>query len=147
MNLNIRKATMRDLEAIVLIDQQVSGIEKTTYWKETLELCRRQKGKAFFLVAQQDRTIVGFIVGEIRAWEFGSPACGWVHAIAVTQAQRLEGVGSALLDGLCEGFRQAGIPRVRTMVARQNHELLSFFRSQGMMAGPFLQLELDVEER
>ena len=31
------------------------------------------------------------------------------------------------------------------MIARQDHELLAFFRSYGMMAGPFQQLELDLE--
>ena len=42
---------------------------------------------------------------------------------------------------------QAEVTKVRTMIARQDHELLSFFRSYGMMAGPFQQLELDLESQ
>ena len=30
---------------------------------------------------------------------------------------------------------------MRTMMARDNHLLMSFFRSQGMMAGPYIELE------
>jgi hypothetical protein len=33
------------------------------------------------------------------------------------------------------------------MIARQDHELLSFFRSYGMMAGPYQQLELELGGR
>jgi len=30
------------------------------------------------------------------------------------------------------------------MLARDNHLVLSFFRSQGMMAGPFIPLEMEL---
>jgi L-amino acid N-acyltransferase YncA len=109
-----------------------------------LALFGGRRDSEFFLVAEREHKVIGFIMGEVRAWEFGSPSCGWVSAIGVTRDSLLEGVGSGLLDALCEYFRQAGVTSVRTMIARQNHELLSFFRSYGMMAGPFLQLELEL---
>ena len=34
--------------------------------------------------------------------------------------------------------------KVRTMLGRDNTLILSFFRSQGMMAGPFIPLEMDL---
>ena len=85
-------------------------------------------------------------MGEIRAWEFGSKPCGWVFAIGVKKDCVLSGIGSNLLDNLCDCFRQNGVAKVRTMTAKQEHELLSFFRSQGMMAGPYLQLEKDLND-
>jgi len=142
--LNIREVGPDDLDAIAAIDQQVSGVKKTRYWRDTLRLHGSNKGKEFFLVAERERRIIGFIMGEIRAWEFGSPACGWVYAIGVAQDHLQAGVGSRLLDALCSHFRQARVTKVRTMIARQDHELLSFFRSYGMMAGPFQQLELEL---
>ena len=42
-------------------------------------------------------------------------------------------------------FRKAGVTRIRTMIPWENMDLMSFFRSQGMMAGPFVQLEVDLE--
>jgi L-amino acid N-acyltransferase YncA len=141
----IREAAPGDLEAIVEIDKQVSGVKKTRYWRDTLELYRGHKGSQFFLVAEKDKKVIGFILGEIRAWEFGSPSCGWVYAIGVARDSLMAGVGSQLLAALCMYFRRAEVTKVRTMIARQDHELLSFFRSFGMMAGPFQQLELDLE--
>jgi ribosomal protein S18 acetylase RimI-like enzyme len=137
INLIIREADPGDLEAIVEIDKQVSGVKKTRYWRSTLELYSGQKEREFFLVAEYETIVVGFILGEIRAWEFGSPSCGWVYAIGVAQNHLQHGVGSKLLDALCARFRLAEVTKVRTMIARQDHELLSFFRSYGMMAGPF----------
>jgi hypothetical protein len=34
---------------------------------------------------------------------------------------------------------------VRTMIARDNHPLMSFFRSEGMTTGPYLQLENELD--
>jgi len=145
VNITIREAEPGDLDAIVEIDKQVSGVKKARYWRETLEHYSGQRGSEFFLVAELRQSVIGFILGEIRAWEFGSPSCGWVYAIGVARDHLQQGVGSKLLDVLCGHFRQADVTKVRTMIARQDHELLSFFRSYGMMAGPFQQLELDLE--
>jgi len=71
--------------------------------------------------------------------------CGWVFVIGVKRDQRLRGVGTRMLDALCQCFRRRGITRVRTMIARQDHELLAFFRSHGMLAGPYQQLEKSLD--
>ena len=53
--------------------------------------------------------------------------------------------GTRLFEELCNRFRQAGVAKVRTMLARNNGLVLAFFRSLGMMAGPFIQLEKDLD--
>ena len=142
----IRDATADDLDAIIRIDEQISGIEKSAYWHDAYTEYQRHLDSRFFLVAEQDGEVMGFIMGEIRAWEFGSEPCGWVFAIGIKQEIALSGIGSSLLDKLCDCFRQKGVTKVRTMTAKQANELLSFFRSQGLMAGPYLQLEKDLNE-
>lgn len=84
------------------------------------------------------------IRGEIRTWEFGSTPCGWVFALSVEPKNRLHGVGSALLKGLSGEFKKAGVSKMRTMVARDARLPLLFFRSEEMMAGPYIQLEKDL---
>ncbi|MBL0898393.1 MAG: hypothetical protein IBJ17_06810 [Reyranella sp.] len=53
-------------------------------------------------------------------------------------------VGSALFAALAERFRAQGVTRVRTLVDRKDHLILSFFRAQGMVAGPSLQLDMEL---
>ena len=142
----MRAAQAEDLDRIIAIDAHVTGVEKTDYWYEVFHRYgARSPRQRFFLVAEVDATIEGYIIGEVRDWEFGSPPCGWVFGITVRPDARLGGIGSALLAAICDAFRRAGVSKVRTLLARDNHLVLSFFRSQGMMAAPFIPLELDLE--
>ena len=60
---------------------------------------------------------------------------------ALVPGQREHGVGTALMDAICERFRAAGANSVRTMLLRRDTLNLAFFRSQGMIAGEYVQLE------
>jgi len=144
--LAIRPVRRGDLDAVIAIDAQVTGIEKRDYWRSI----HRRYGEsatpgAQFLVAESGGEVVGFVIGEVRDWEFGAPPCGWVFAIDVRPDARLAGIGTRLLEGICASFRRAGVRKVRTMLASDNTLILSFFRSQGMMAGRFIPLEMDLE--
>jgi GNAT superfamily N-acetyltransferase len=130
----------------VAIDAAVTGHEKRRYWQD---VHRRYGGRdpgRQFLVAAGPAGVIGFVIGEIRDWEFGSPPCGWVFAIDVHPDFRQAGVATRLLQAICSGFTRAGVHKVRTLLARDNGLVLSFFRSQGMMAAPFIALEMDLEE-
>lgn len=143
--MKIRKATASDIDAITAIDIEISGLAKPEYWRELMQFYRKQKQTDFFLVAEHEKRVTGFILGEIRAWEFGSSPCGWVFAIGVKKETRLHGIGAMMLDTLGNAFSLAGATKIRTMVLRKDHELLAFFRSQGLMAGPYLQLEKNLD--
>jgi len=142
----VRPIEAADLADVVAIDAEASGIEKIDYWYELFHRYgTRGRQQRFFLVAEGGGAVQGFIIGEVRDWEFGSPPCGWVFGLAVRRDARLGGVGSALLAAILDCFRRAGVDKVRTLTTRDNNLVLSFFRSQGMMAARFIPLELDLE--
>ena len=68
-----------------------------------------------------------------------------MFAFSVEPEARLKGVGTSLFDAIAAEFKHAGVDRMRTMVARDNHLHMTFFRSEGMMAGPYIQLEKDLD--
>jgi GNAT superfamily N-acetyltransferase len=144
-SLVIRPVQRGDLDQVIAIDATVTGLEKRKYWASVF---RRYgaggHGEQQFLVALAQGRVVGFVIGEVRDWEFGSPPCGWVFAIDVDPQARLAGVGTRLLEAISAGFRRAGVRKLRTMLARDNTLILSFFRSQGLMAGPLISLEIDL---
>jgi GNAT superfamily N-acetyltransferase len=144
----IRPAVRGDVAAISALDLRVTATPKAAHWQELVERhTRPRSGDRFFLVATSSTVparLIGFIVGEVRAWEFGSEPCGWVYALAVDPDTRLHRVGEALLEAMEAEFRAAGITKMRTMVARDNRLPMLFFRGEGMMAGPYLQLEKDL---
>ena len=146
-SLRIRPATLDDTPAIIDLDTEVTGVQKEAYWRDLMEryLAFRTEDR-FVLVAESDTRVVGFVIGEIRAWEFGSEPCGWVFAVSVSPDERLHGVGADLLREIESRFRAAGVGTMRTMLSRRNHLLMSFFRAQGLMAGPYIQLEKSLDD-
>jgi GNAT superfamily N-acetyltransferase len=144
-DLAIRPVEAAALDAVIALDAAVTGLAKPDYWYELFHRYgTRGRQQRFFLVAAAGGEIQGFVLGEVRDWEFGSPPCGWVFGINVRQDARLDGTGTRLLEAIVAAFRRAGVTKVRTLLARDNTLVLSFFRSQGMMAAPFIPLELDL---
>jgi ribosomal protein S18 acetylase RimI-like enzyme len=148
----IRPATGADLDEVARLDQQHGAGESRAYWQDIFErYLDRRPDERFILVAepaheQRSERLVGFLVGEIRSWEFGTEPCGWVLRLAVDASLRQQHVGEQLFRAICETFRLSGVSAVRTMVSRADFLHLAFFRSQGMRAGPFLQLELPLDQ-
>jgi ribosomal protein S18 acetylase RimI-like enzyme len=138
----IRNALEDDFDAVIALDFDSVKEEKPAYWRGIFDhYVSTRKDGGFFLVAEADSDVIGFIVGEVRAWEFGSPPCGWVFALSVSPDKRETGVGQLMLEEMCKRLKQAGVTTVRTMVDRENKLTLSFFRSQGLRTGRYVELE------
>ncbi len=143
-DIHIRQAAESDLPAIMTFDERSNKDVNPRYWQELFTRYGDDHDKQLFLVCEHGAEIAGFIIGEIRDWEFGSSPCGWVFALGVRPDVRLGSIATQLYTAMCDFFAKAGVDKVRTMVARQNNDFHSFFRSQGMMAGPYIQLEKDL---
>jgi GNAT superfamily N-acetyltransferase len=142
--IEIRRADSADLAAIVALDAEITGSEKAAYWADILDRYAgpdQRKQRHFLVAGSADTDLIGFIVGEVRAWEFGSPPCGWVLAMGVSPRHRERGVGALLLDSLCAQLKNAGVTTIRTMVLGNDKVNLSFFRGEGLAAGPYIELE------
>lgn len=148
----IRRVSANDLAQVVDLDARVTGNAKPDYWRDVYErYATRRLEERFFLVAAADdempeHPVLGYIVGEIRGWEFGSEPCGWIFAFSVEPETRQQGIGEQLFEAISDAFKQAGINKIRTMVDRKNQLHMAFFRSEGMVAGPYIQLEVELED-
>lgn len=141
----IRAARRADLAQVIAIDAGITGLRKPAYWAGILARYGTRQRQRYFLVAETEAAVQGYIVGEVRDWEFGSPPCGWVFAINVDPQARQAGIGTRLLESLSQALRTAGVRKLRTLLAHDNTLILSFFRSQGMMAAPFIPLQMDLD--
>ena len=146
--INVHVAEAADIDAVVALDAEITGTEKADYWANVYQQFAgaSQRLKRYFLVAKTaDDQLAGFIVGEIRAWEFGSPPCGWVLALSVTPELRERGIGTLLFEALCARMKNDGVTTIRTMVLGNDKVNLSFFRGEGLAAGPYIELERRLE--
>jgi ribosomal protein S18 acetylase RimI-like enzyme len=142
--IRVRAARAADLAQVIEIDAGITRLRKPAYWRSIYRRYGAGRRGSRFFVAETGGRIEGYIVGEVRDWEFGSPPCGWVFGVGVRPQARLAGIGTRMLEAICEVFRDAGVGAVRTLIARDNHLVHAFFRSQGMMAAPVVALEMAI---
>ena len=143
----IREAINQDFNAVIELDLVGAPEEKPNYWRGVFDrfVTAGREGR-IFLVAERAGEVIGFIVGEVRAWEFGATPCGWVFALSVSPGDREMGVGQLMLSEMCRRLKLAGVGIVRTMVDRENKLTLSFFRSQGLRTGRYVELEKNLDD-
>lgn len=136
------------LAEVVRIDELHTGDAKPEYWRGVFGdfVGGGTEPLRVGLAAESQGVLIGYLLGEVRAFEFGSEACGWVFAVGIDQNYLHGGVASALLEEAGHRFRAAGVARMRTMVERNSVEVLAFFRANGFVGGSFVQLERDLEE-
>ena len=140
----IRPLAARDLSAVVRIDAIHTGAAQRAYWTRTFReaLSRSRERVRVGLAAEVKGALAGFLFGDVRAFEFGSEPCGWILEVGVDPRHARLGIGTALLEEAGRRLRASGVSTIRTMVRRNNVPVLTFFRTNGFAAGPYVQLEL-----
>ncbi|MEO8682164.1 MAG: GNAT family N-acetyltransferase [Vicinamibacterales bacterium] len=136
-----------DLAAVIRLDARLTGRRKPAYWKVVFKefVATGRSSSRVGLAARDGAQLCGYLLGEVRAFEFGSSPCGWIFAVGVDPGQAHHGIGSALVAEAARRFSRAGVSAARTMVARNDVSLLAFFRSNGFVGGSFTQLERDLK--
>jgi ribosomal protein S18 acetylase RimI-like enzyme len=140
----IRPLVRRDLANVVRIDAIHTGAEQRAYWNRLFRefLAPGPGRQRVALAADVDDELAGFLLADVRAFEFGSEPCGWILEVGVDPDEARQGIASALLIEAVRRLRAAGVTTVRTMVRRNNVPMLTFFRTNGFAGGPYVQLEL-----
>jgi len=144
-NLSIRAAIQSDLESVIALDHVTTREEKPEYWRGIFaHYAFDSRNDRFFLIAETGHAVIGFVIGEIRAWEYGSPPCGWVFALTVSPDSRDLGIAARLFEEISEQMKRRGVSIVRTMVSLEDVETMSFFRSMGLRTGRYIELKCQI---
>jgi ribosomal protein S18 acetylase RimI-like enzyme len=142
----VTDADSADLVEIIDLDARITGITRADFWYELFRQ-RSSSETLCVLVARSAGKIIGYALGEIRSWPVRAPACGWLYAIGVEKEHRLHKCASALMAELISRFKKRGVAAIRTVIDVDDHLLMSFLRSFGMSAGPFVELELRLDRQ
>ena len=144
----IRPLSLDNIKDIVRIEKRIEGKlgiineERMEYLKEATRYNIERSDPMMSLGAELDENIVGFIIGEIRIWEFGiGEKTGWIRILGVDPDFQRRGIGRKLGEALLEHFERRGIKRVRTMAEWYTGDLISFFKSLGFNMLNMIPLE------
>jgi hypothetical protein len=138
-------ANLADLSAIIELDAQITGVSRPDFWTD-FHKQRAASETLYLLIAKTSDGVIGYAIGEVRAWPVRAPACGWLYAIGVKKEHRLSRTATALMTELTRRFRAHGVHAIRTLINIDDYLLMSFLRSLGMTAGPFIELEMTIEQ-
>lgn len=135
----IRDLAEKDIEAVLDIDRKITGSSNPEYWGDKARVYLGRGGSTC-LAAEIEGRLVGFVLGEIRGWEFGVPLSGWLEIVGVDPGCQGKGVGRELVDALCQRFLAAGVDTVHTMVDWNASDLVGYFMSVGFKRAEYILL-------
>ena len=130
-DVRIRPLDELDITSIVGIDEKISGQYRPEVWERHVgyHLRRDPEGS---VVAEWQGEVVGFMLGEVRAGEFGlEEPTGWIEVLGVDPGHRGKAIGRHMAEALLAHFRELGAHSVRTLVDEGESELAGFFAALG----------------
>ncbi len=138
----VRPLEPTDLDAIVRIDEKLSGQTRKEYWQRRLELASLRP-PWMSLVAETDGRLVGFVFGWVGESEFGiAEPTAWLDLIGVDPPYRGRGVGQALVGRFVTSGRELrAIKKVATLIDLAQADIREFFVRLGFHHGPMIQME------
>ena len=143
----VRNLLPSDLDAVVHLDNVLTGQRREQYFKVKLAQALSDTGVMISLAAEIDEHFVGFCLGRVYYGEFGKmEQTAVLDTFGVHPVYTGHGAGRALLDQLRTNLLGLGIRRLQTEVDWNNQRLLSFFHHAGFQPAPRLALDLDLEE-
>lgn len=147
----IRFLGIDDLEDILGIQAKIVGEnhsengEKLASLKDPTVYHLQHGDPLMHLGAEIDGKLVGFVIGEVRRWEFGrSEMTGWILILGVDPEYQGMGVGRKLGATLVEHFRKKNVRKIQTLVEWHDGDLISYFKSLGFSLLQMLPLEKEL---
>ena len=124
----VRGIQPADLRAIVEIDRQITGRDRSGYLARKLDEALHESDVRISLVAEMEGRAVGFVMARVDFGEFGLvEPTAVIDTLGVHIDYRNQGIGRALLSQLLVNLMTLRVERVRTDIDWHEHELIAFF--------------------
>jgi ribosomal protein S18 acetylase RimI-like enzyme len=140
----IRPLDELDIEAIVRIDEHIGGHYRPDFWEQRVAYYLRRDPESS-RVAEVGGRVVGFMLGDLRAGEFGiEQPSGWIERFGIHPEFRGRDLGKQMFDAIVAHFRSEGATTVRTLVDGQETAVVGFLKALGFAPSPLQALEISL---
>lgn len=142
----VRRLRPDDLEAVIAIDQEITGRRREEFFKLKLEQALSRTGVEASLGAEVDGRLKAFLLCWVFYGEFGqAEPFAVLDTLGVHPDFRGRGVGHAMLDQLRINLLGLNISCLQTQVSWHDHALIAFFSREGF--APARRIAMDLELR
>lgn len=144
----IRRMTVRDIDEVLRIDEKITGQPHAAYYESKCAGYIARSPETCLVATHRESggRVVGFIMGDVRGWEFATKLAGWLEVLGVDPEYHHRGISRALMDALFESFRRAGVSVVNTMINWNDGDLIDYFRAHGFERGDYVNLVRRLDE-
>lgn len=142
----VRPLDELDIGGVVRIDERITGQYRPEIWEQRIGYYLRRDPEAC-RVAEVDGKVVGFMLGDIRAGEFGiEEPTGWIERFGLDPDHRGRDLGRQMFEGIVEHFRAAGATRVQTLVDGKDAGVTAFLKALGFTPSSLQALEIPLTQ-
>lgn len=145
MAIPVRTLAEADIPAMVRIERAITQSVELAALERTLQDYLRQGDPDLLLGAEAEGELAGFLIGELRPWEFGEEeSVAWIKVVGVHPRHQGQGIGRRLGEAFLERLRAKGSARVRTLVPWDSGDLITYFKVLGFARSSYVALERGV---
>ena len=92
--ITVRRMNVRDIDGVLRIDEKITGRPHAAYYESKCEAYIKRSPDTC-LVAETAGRVVGFVLADVRGWEFGAKLSGWLEVVGVEPSFQNRGVSRA----------------------------------------------------
>lgn len=138
----IRPLDELDIDSIVRIDEKIGGQYRPEFWEQRVAFYLRRDPEAS-RVAEVDGKVVGFMLGDVRAGEFGiDKPSGWIERFGIDPDFRGRDLGKQMFTEIVSHFRAEGAATVRTLADGGETGVVGFLKALGFAPSVLQALEI-----
>lgn len=139
-SIKIRRMVPEDVTKILEIDHKLVGKERSPSWPQRVTRYLEMYYPPVCHVAEANSQVVGFILGDIRGWEYALAPSGWIDIMGVASEYQNQGVGTRLLEAFAEECRQRKM-KTHIMVREADAHIQGFLAKAGFHRGELIEFE------
>lgn len=136
-DIRIRSLRAEDIPILQAIDRKIT--KRVPTWKHVEMYIAGEPLLSF--VAEHAGQIVGFLLGDVKSYEFGLAQSAWIEAMGVDPDFQRRGVARRLVQAFIERSRRTGISTVQTLIKEDDDDLQGFLRQIGFSRGEHVTME------
>lgn len=142
---SIRLMVVNDFAAVVRIDEKVLKLSRPDYYRLKFEeLVQSTDRLPTSLVAEDDGTVVGFVMGELLIGEYGISQAATLDTIGVDPDYQHKGIGEQLVKEFMDHLRALGAQTINTLVDSNDSRMMHFFSANQFIPSTTINMELSL---
>ena len=135
----IRRMEARDEKYVIAIDHKIVGEERASSWQQRVFAYLERYYPPISHVAEVGGKVVGFIIGDVRGWEYGMPSGAWIDIMGVDPDYQGQSIGVRLIEAFVLQAKEQQIRSVHAWTTEGDDRLQRFLQSAGFTRGKLVE--------